>query len=73
MMYAGEAWGQTPLTIENLTPTITKTYDGNTTIIPSNITFTVSGIVSGDDVTVSVSSANFQGKSVGTGKEVRIG
>ncbi len=58
------------ITAKTITVTATannKTYDGKTT---ATGTLTPSGIVSGDNVTVNYSSATFNNKNVGTGKQV---
>jgi gliding motility-associated-like protein len=62
---------QADITAVQLTPHITasdKTYNGNTSATQS--TQTVSGQLSGETVTLSVGSANFDTRNIGTGKTV---
>ena len=46
-----------------------KTYDGTT---DANATAALTGVVAGDDVTASVTSASFADKNAGTGKDVMV-
>src|SRR5690606_15118991 len=55
----------------SLTGTVSKVYDGTTTATLAAANVTVSGAVSGDDVSVAaVSTGTFGDKTVGTGKTV---
>jgi hypothetical protein len=56
-----------------LTGTVTKVYDGNTSVTnltPAN--YTLSGKLSGDVVSISNTTGNYNNRNVGTGKQVTV-
>jgi hypothetical protein len=57
----------------SLTGVVRKTYDGTTVASPTGANVLLSGVLAGDDVTVSGATGAYDNKNVGTGKLVNVG
>ncbi|RDI37988.1 two-partner secretion domain-containing protein, partial [Aquicella lusitana] len=61
-----------PVITPSLTGTVSKVYDGTTTAPVTNSNYSATGIIDGDTVTFSQTTANYDTKHVGTNKNVAV-